>query len=108
MIRRPPRSTLFPYTTLFRSPRVGVLVPDHEADGDLQRHREGHPALLTLVDVVLELQPHRLVARVAGDGLVLVQMPALRAVDLPVAPGVHDDGGRAEGARPAQLVQADH
>src|SRR3712207_8031242 len=24
MIRRPPRSTLFPYTTLFRSPRVGV------------------------------------------------------------------------------------
>src|SRR5256885_16713404 len=27
MIRRPPRSTLFPYTTLFRS-RVVVLVPD--------------------------------------------------------------------------------
>src|SRR2546426_1652027 len=34
MIRRPPRSTLFPYTTLFRSPRVsggagrrGVLAP---------------------------------------------------------------------------------
>src|SRR3712207_8638413 len=25
MIRRPPRSTLFPYTTLFRSVRVGVL-----------------------------------------------------------------------------------
>src|SRR3712207_9567131 len=24
MIRRPPRSTLFPYTTLFRSPVVGV------------------------------------------------------------------------------------
>src|SRR2546429_6590468 len=33
MIRRPPRSTLFPYTTLFRShrleePPVGVLRPD--------------------------------------------------------------------------------
>src|SRR3712207_7131907 len=26
MIRRPPRSTLFPYTTLFRSHRVGVAV----------------------------------------------------------------------------------
>src|SRR2546427_9500762 len=26
MIRRPPRSTLFPYTTLFRSPHVPVLV----------------------------------------------------------------------------------
>src|SRR3989441_13355393 len=25
MIRRPPRSTLFPYTTLFRSPRARVL-----------------------------------------------------------------------------------
>src|SRR2546421_1990168 len=24
MIRRPPRSTLFPYTTLFRSPVVGI------------------------------------------------------------------------------------
>src|SRR3712207_7696820 len=27
MIRRPPRSTLFPYTTLFRSPAGGVGVP---------------------------------------------------------------------------------
>src|SRR5437588_2854903 len=27
MIRRPPRSTLFPYTTLFRSPRVPGDVP---------------------------------------------------------------------------------
>src|SRR6266540_6330528 len=25
MIRRPPRSTLFPYTTLFRSPRKAVI-----------------------------------------------------------------------------------
>src|SRR3712207_7749512 len=25
MIRRPPRSTLFPYTTLFRSPPVAIL-----------------------------------------------------------------------------------
>src|SRR3712207_9026096 len=30
MIRRPPRSTLFPYTTLFRS----VLGNDTDADGD--------------------------------------------------------------------------
>src|SRR3712207_7870614 len=26
MIRRPPRSTLFPYTTLFRSPGIGVEI----------------------------------------------------------------------------------
>src|SRR3712207_7992184 len=26
MIRRPPRSTLFPYTTLFRSPSVDIML----------------------------------------------------------------------------------
>src|SRR5438105_15887920 len=32
MIRRPPRSTLFPYTTLFRSRRVPAAIRDvHEA-----------------------------------------------------------------------------
>src|SRR3989442_12421999 len=30
MIRRPPRSTLFPYTTLFRSLHVGGLLRLHE------------------------------------------------------------------------------
>src|SRR2546426_7794338 len=29
MIRRPPRSTLFPYTTLFRSPRPPLGSHDH-------------------------------------------------------------------------------
>src|SRR2546427_12314216 len=39
MIRRPPRSTLFPYTTLFRSVQAGgtLIFPDfalrHRADG---------------------------------------------------------------------------
>src|SRR3989304_6628908 len=43
MIRRPPRSTLFPYTTLFRSPLVLVLaggarrINAHPADGVLDR-----------------------------------------------------------------------
>src|SRR5438105_12885460 len=36
MIRRPPRSTLFPYTTLFRSDRVGG------ARGALEK-AQGHP-----------------------------------------------------------------
>src|SRR5258708_24495126 len=34
MIRRPPRSTLFPYTTLFRSLH-GIPEPLHRAEGDL-------------------------------------------------------------------------
>src|SRR5256886_12035981 len=33
MIRRPPRSTLFPYTTLFRSHRENVHDPDDQEDG---------------------------------------------------------------------------
>src|SRR5437588_5253138 len=39
MIRRPPRSTLFPYTTLFRSLRP-VLLPLHHPEGQqLGRHQ---------------------------------------------------------------------
>src|SRR5437773_5137496 len=33
-MRRPPRSTLFPYTTLFRSGRVGRLRKEVEGGGD--------------------------------------------------------------------------
>src|SRR3712207_9006669 len=44
MIRRPPRSTLFPYTTLFRSGILSSTVlfinsfPDYEADRSKGRH----------------------------------------------------------------------
>src|SRR3712207_7170578 len=43
MIRRPPRSTLFPYTTLFRSSRELERVQDHIAlpDRRVQRVRFG-------------------------------------------------------------------
>src|SRR3712207_9450431 len=33
MIRRPPRSTLFPYTTLFRSSLQGLLAPLERKNG---------------------------------------------------------------------------
>src|SRR5256884_8201942 len=43
MIRRPPRSTLFPYTTLFRSHVADLAVDaDRHLDGD--RRRRGHRA----------------------------------------------------------------
>src|SRR5438034_1692429 len=32
MLRRPPRSTLFPYTTLFRSPNKGLLAQSNVVD----------------------------------------------------------------------------
>src|SRR3712207_7005480 len=42
MIRRPPRSTLFPYTTLFRSSHVGP--PAHAADSDVRGGRQAEVA----------------------------------------------------------------
>src|SRR2546429_1565016 len=43
MIRRPPRSTLFPYTTLFRSRLALEMVGAVEAVAHLaQAHRAGH------------------------------------------------------------------
>src|SRR3712207_8264494 len=43
MIRRPPRSTLFPYTTLFRSAEADAGGRDHQVDRlgeDLLRRRD--------------------------------------------------------------------
>src|SRR5690349_22112558 len=41
MIRRPPRSTLFPYTTLFRSRRLGHVLERHLHAAPAPRHRRG-------------------------------------------------------------------
>src|SRR2546430_13172985 len=41
MIRRPPRSTLFPYTTLFRS-LVGVARAEHQNHARAAARADGH------------------------------------------------------------------
>src|SRR2546422_4772357 len=46
MIRRPPRSTLFPYTTLFRSVETGRDVVVLVTDVALQRAQVDEPGLL--------------------------------------------------------------
>src|SRR3712207_7154734 len=43
MIRRPPRSTLFPYTTLFRSPVEGVLYAVEREERHRSRYTYVHP-----------------------------------------------------------------
>src|SRR3989442_9978866 len=43
MIRRPPRSTLFPYTTLFRS-GLGLVAADVTADVAVAKRRPEHQA----------------------------------------------------------------
>src|SRR5260364_179478 len=55
MIRRPPRSTLFPYTTLFRSPVSADLLDRRRAAGDLavqpaDRRSEEHTSELQSPD----------------------------------------------------------
>src|SRR2546421_4048570 len=48
MIRRPPRSTLFPYTTLFRSLEANREVGERDQEGqqDRQEGLAGDPAVL--------------------------------------------------------------
>src|SRR5256885_12802464 len=70
MIRRPPRSTLFPYTTLFRSPTIERkifprLEADHRVIFDLQLDAALLAAETTmcfdeLVRLDARLQPHPL------------------------------------------------
>src|SRR5688572_31360991 len=43
MIRRPPRSTLFPYTTLFRSHQVGEVQISHVVRDDKDRRWSVRP-----------------------------------------------------------------
>src|SRR2546422_5574526 len=57
MIRRPPRSTLFPYTTLFRSPqprRRVCAVLDTQNAGRLHCDRIGTRPRTSLANVVLQ------------------------------------------------------
>src|SRR2546426_8095503 len=64
MIRRPPRSTLFPYTTLFRSDLTEVGV-----DGGIERKVRG--------DAVLQVEP-----RAAEEAVAVVKgIPGSGAVD---------------------------
>src|SRR2546429_4750888 len=60
MIRRPPRSTLFPYPTLFRSLPAAEAVPGH---GNGNRHVDADHADL---DAAAELARHIAVACEAG------------------------------------------
>src|SRR3989449_11335290 len=80
MIRRPPRSTLFPYTTLFRSPDGrGVLLRHHARDlGDVaqvvhhprrEQLGERHLAQLGMLAAERQLLPGQMPAPQRRDTL---------------------------------------
>src|SRR5256885_16891796 len=88
MIRRPPRSTLFPYTTLFRSllvqalsnpgspsldPGVAEILTQKAADMANQQEELGLPACLLVPDSIRN-SIARLVRRVAPRLQVLAQI----------------------------------
>src|SRR3989449_11388502 len=81
MIRRPPRSTLFPYTTLFRSSDLGIVVDRLLEKGNRLEH-----ALLT--------------ALVPAEPALQVQRVGLEVVRIALRRGVGDVGqeGRAQRA----------
>src|SRR2546425_10063615 len=83
MIRRPPRSTLFPYTTLFRSMRLdalGLLVPDRPDREIALVDAEGR---LDLPELHVGL-PHRLGCPVLDVGAQDVAALALARALVPV------------------------
>src|SRR5258708_20286132 len=96
MIRRPPRSTLFPYTTLFRSRYFVILAPSLFSDSPGPQDRgasvrsPGDPhtkmdatSLITAID---RIPSYRLVGRVAAVLALLAQAggaETLRSVAAP-------------------------
>src|SRR3712207_8612847 len=64
MIRRPPRSTLFPYTTLFRSKVPGMNIYGAEL-GDIDRNGPADMAGLRDGDIVIKFGEFPV--RTAGD-----------------------------------------
>src|SRR5256885_7958802 len=92
MIRRPPRSTLFPYTTLFRS--ADVVVVGHEADldrfglvgRDETRSEEHTSELQSPCNLVCRLLLEKKKPAVVRVGAQLVTHPAIEGLSEELRP----------------------
>src|SRR5256885_9844655 len=94
MIRRPPRSTLFPYTTLFRSlPAVERAVPVAQGLVHLARMGGGEPLDGADVDRLVSQEEQGPTGR-TPDGEDKIILPGLRRVS------------QAKTARHAEVLQA--
>src|SRR2546430_9424531 len=90
MIRRPPRSTLFPYTTLFRSPLRGVLR------SELRERLQDHLARF-LRQPVVQVRP---LIRLLVEGDVVRPGFYVAAPEQPLADVITLAGGFTQRAKP--------
>src|SRR2546429_8017777 len=86
MIRRPPRSTLFPYTTLFRSPLLAPLLAGHDM------------GLVSEAGMPAVADPGSSIVRAAHD-LGIRVMPLIGPVSLLLALAASGLNGRSEERR---------
>src|SRR5256885_11214199 len=98
MIRRPPRSTLFPYTTLFRSQhgaqQLAAVLADHDLLVDL----------LALVDELVVAAARRLALGVADAGHIHAHELELGAEIGPAEGGLRSEEHTSELQSPCNLV----
>src|SRR5258708_38813142 len=106
MIRRPPRSTLFPYTTLFRSDRAPALEPRECTPGAQQRllqrvfcvrHRAQH-------SVAVDLQLAAVRSGEPTEGIVVAPLGGLE--QLALARGQHLRAALVPRSGPVVIVLA--
>src|SRR3712207_7192130 len=85
MIRRPPRSTLFPYTPLFRSLGVEDDLLDPGAGEDLPVVGEG--ALLAQLSRARDRSMHSIVATIQAEQDRAIRAPSKGVVEISGGPG---------------------
>src|SRR3712207_8339876 len=115
MIRRPPRSTLFPYTTLFRSGEVASVLLQRLADArdvavpeDAEATREKAPLDAVALDVLARqkadqrlcgCEPYRAHQRTPrdprGESGTLLDAPLIRGRPLGAGPPLRDASPRS-------------
>src|SRR5438105_10259157 len=106
MIRRPPRSTLFPYTTLFRS-LIGFMATGKTSVGRIVASRLGRPFVDT--DALIEAEAGRSVPRIfAEDGEAALRRLEAQAVERGLAVLGTDARDRPAGERESTRLDSRH
>src|SRR5256885_15129655 len=114
MIRRPPRSTLFPYTTLFRSTVCGRATPDDACEQAItepeqrdlivedvvdlgaERHRQRVAAIRAEHAIALDRRAQRDLVEVAREHLLVLDVEYDRAGRVVLVVGIERREHRAD------------